>query len=164
MLCEKCKQNKATVHYQQSINGETTEYHLCEKCAHQMNLSPSFDNMFKGFLSGFTNTPAIGAYAEHALRCPECGFTFNDIQASGRLGCAQCYTTFSKQMDSILKNIQGNSRHNGKFPQKAGAELKAEHELESLKFKLKKAVEDEQYEKAAALRDKIRELEGREKQ
>lgn len=160
MLCEKCKQNTATVHYQQNINGQMSEYHLCEKCAHEMNLSPSFDNMFKGFLSGFSNPLSVGSSASHALTCPECGFTFNDIQSSGRLGCAQCYSTFSKHMDSILKNIQGNCRHTGKFPQKAGAELRVERELESLRFKLKKAIEDEEYEKAATLRDKIRELEG----
>lgn len=161
MLCEKCKQNTATLHYQQNINGEMTEYHLCENCAYDMNLTPSFDNMFKGFLSGYTNPLSLNSSKPQssALTCPSCGFTFNDIKALGKLGCADCYKTFSKQMDSILKNIQGNYQHNGKFPQKAGTELRVKHEIENLKLKLQKSIENEKYEEAAKLRDKIKELE-----
>lgn len=162
MLCEKCKQNTATVHYQQSINGETAEYHLCEHCANEMQLTPSFDNMFKGFLSGFADPlPVSGAiHPSSASKCPTCGFTFNDIRSLGRFGCADCYKAFSPQIDSILKSIQSTTKHNGKFPRKSGSELRIKHETEELKLKLKKAVEEERYEEAARLRDKIKELEG----
>lgn len=176
MLCEKCKQNPATVHYQQNINGQLTEYHLCEHCANEMELTPSFDNMFdnsffndsffndnmfKGFLNGFSSPLSISGskQSSSSLTCPSCGFSFNDIQQQGKFGCADCYKTFSNQIDSILKNIQANNQHNGKFPQKSGTELRVKHEIESLKLKLQKAIENEQYEEAAQIRDKIKELE-----
>lgn len=165
MLCEKCQQKTATVHYQQNINGELTQYHLCEHCANEMELTPSFDSFFNdnilsGFFNGFSSPISIGSKpVTSSLTCPNCGFSFEDIQKLGKFGCADCYNTFSKQIASILKNIQANNQHNGKFPQKSGTELKVKHEIENLKLKLHKAIENEQYEEAAEIRDKIKELE-----
>jgi protein arginine kinase activator len=76
------------------------------------------------------------------------------------LGCGECYKTFGKELESIFKNVQSSSRHNGKFPQKAGAEHLMKRELDKLRLTLAKAVESEEYEEAAKLRDRIRELEG----
>lgn len=162
MLCQRCQMNQATVLYHQIINGEKTEYHLCSQCASQMNMSISFDNMFKGFLDGFVSSISHGEEIMlDSTSCPNCGFTFNDIKTSGKLGCSECYHTFSKRLDSILKNIQANNTHCGKFPKKSGSELRKAHELEDLKAQLKRAIENEEYEEAAHIRDRIKEIDSK---
>ncbi len=159
MLCEKCKKNSATIYYQQIINGEKKEYHLCDECAVKMKSGVSFDTMFKGILDSFINmenTP----YTKHGYLCPTCKMSFDEFKKSGKVGCEDCYTAFKNNLVPVLKNIQGSVYHSGKIPKKAGAELYVKREIENLKSELKRAVEKEEYEQAAKLRDKIKSLEG----
>jgi len=160
MLCEKCKKNTATIFYQQIINGEKREYHICEECAANMQNGVSFDTIFKGFLDSFISMGTTGYTKHNAFFCPTCKLSFEDFRQTGKVGCADCYNAFKEQLIPVLKNIQGSVRHSGKLPKKAGAELSTKRELENLKSRLKKAVEKEEYEEAAKLRDKIRNLEG----
>lgn len=160
MLCERCKKNNATVFMQQIINGQKTEFHLCGECAAELNGSVTFDNMFKDFIDGFVNMNGLPASDVFSHKCPSCGFSFEDFRQFGKLGCADCYSSFRNQLVPLLKNIHGSSRHSGKFPEKAGGKLKIQHELENMKLSLKRAIENEEFEEAAKLRDKIREMEG----
>ena len=160
MLCDKCKKNSATVYYQQIVNGEKEEFHLCEDCAAKMQGTFSFDSMFKGFLDGFMNTDSLGYSPLSTLVCPECKMTFDEFKDTCRIGCSSCYDTFRRQFTPALKNIHGSTKHSGKIPKKAGAELSLQREIENLRLELKQAVENEEYEKAAELRDKIKGLEG----
>jgi len=164
MLCEKCKKNAATIYFQQIINGEKREFHLCSECAAKMQgiipFDTTFDNMFKGFLEGFMDMGNVGYSQQKALVCPSCKMTFDEFRETGRVGCSDCYNAFKKQFASVLKNIHGSIRHLGKIPKKAGSELSAKREIENLRDELKRAVKNEEYEQAARLRDKIRSLEG----
>ncbi len=160
MLCEKCKKNSATIFYQQIVNGEKQEFHLCEECAAKMQSTVSFDSMFKGFLDSFINMGNIGYTTQSAFSCPSCKMSFEEFRQTGRVGCSDCYTAFKNQFAPVLKNIQGSIRHTGKIPKKAGAELSARREIENLRKELKAAIEKEEYEKAAELRDRIKNLEG----
>lgn len=163
MLCEKCNKNNATVHFQQNVNGQQTEYHLCNECAAELNIlnmQPTFSNMFDGFLNSFLNSDNFIKTSQITNHiCPTCSSTINDIKNTGRLGCADCYTTFADYLEGVLKNIQFGNNHTGKIPKKAGGEIKTKREIENLKIKLAKAVENEEYEEAAKLRDRIKELE-----
>ena len=38
MLCEKCKENEATVHMTQFMDGRVGSVHLCEECASAMGV------------------------------------------------------------------------------------------------------------------------------
>lgn len=169
MLCEQCKKNFATLHFQQIVNGNITESHLCDECASKMNMFLSFDDMFKGFLDGFISTDSSQQYKDENynkvfdIKCPECGYTFNDFKKSSKFGCSSCYETFKSQLDTVLKNIQGSNVHTGKFPKKSGSQLIKKREIENLRVSLKKAVETEEYEQAAKLRDEIKALEKEEK-
>lgn len=158
MLCERCKENSATIHYQQIVNGEKKEYYLCEKCAEEIQGGLSFDTMFKGILDSFINMGVVSG-TKSGLLCSSCKMSFDEFKESGKLGCANCYKDFKSYFAPILKNIQGSTRHMGKIPKKAGAELYTKRKIENMKAELKKAVEKEEYEKAANLRDKIKDLE-----
>ncbi len=177
MLCDKCKVNQATVHIRQNINGNVREYDLCDKCAAASNIlnenNMSFDNLFEGFLNGMGHGGMLygdgfgGSHSASANICDVCGSSFDDFISGGRLGCPDCYTSFRDRMRSVLKNIQGGTRHTGKGSAEA-RRLKAQTapkeltEEERLKNELDLAVKNEEYEKAAKLRDKIRELKGKE--
>jgi protein arginine kinase activator len=100
------------------------------------------------------------------IKCPSCGFTYQDFKKVGRFGCGECYEAFKKQLDPLLKRIHGSNRHVGKVPLTAGKAVKETTVLQSikeLKAQLEKAVQSEEFETAAKLRDKIRELEGNNK-
>ena len=83
------------------------------------------------------------------VRCSGCGSTFQDIAATGRAGCAKCYDTFYDQLLPSLQRLHGKTRHAGKLPASAGIEAKS----------LSLAIEKQEFEKAAALRDEIKALE-----
>ena len=163
MLCEKCLKRQAIVHMHQIINGQKTEVHLCQDCAGQSDSSLSFEQFLHGLLEVFGGMTDVSAQSpqrqETRHRCPVCGLSYEGFKRAGKLGCAECYQTFRREMDPILKNIQGSNRHEGKFPHKAGAGMLNRRKIDKLKVELSKAIEEEQYEDAARLRDQIRELE-----
>ena len=162
MLCEKCQKRPATVHMQQFINGQVTQMHLCQECAVQPDSPLSFEQFLHGLLDMFSNMQQENVprqKPEANYRCPVCGLSFEDFKRTGKLGCAECYQTFRREMDSILKNIQGGNRHEGKYPQKAGAGMLSRRRIDKLKLELAQAIEKEEYENAAGLRDQIRALE-----
>ena len=100
---------------------------------------------------------------EHAaggtdVRCPKCGFTQADFKKAGRLGCAECYTTFADGLEGLLKTMHKGTRHNGKVPQALQQTRDIAERMKVLQKKLAKAVEDENFEQAALLRDEIRQM------
>lgn len=162
MLCEVCQQNPVTVHMQQIINGEKKELHLCQECSAKMEMPISFNDFFQGFIDSI-----FSSYIENrsdsgqapGVRCPACNMSYAEFKKAGRFGCGSCYTSFKKEMDALFKSIQGSNKHNGKFPHKFGQELLNKRKLENLRGLLLKAVENEEYEEAASLRDQIKEME-----
>ena len=164
MLCEECKAKQATVHFTQVINGEKTEMHLCESCAKSRGDIDILGFTGTGFninslLAGLMNLEHAPTPAKlKAEACPTCGADYNRFTQSGRLGCADCYKTFAKQLSPLLKRIHGTTAHHGKVPSKGAKEISRKRRLNSLKQELRTAVDNELYEKAAELRDLIRKL------
>jgi len=146
---------------QQYVNGQITQIHLCQECAAQPDSPLSFEQFLHGLLDMFSGMQqnVSPQKPETTYRCPVCGLSFEDFKRTGKLGCAECYQTFRREMDPILKNIQGSNRHEGKYPQKAGAGMLNRRKIDKLRLELTKAIEEEQYENAASLRDQIKELE-----
>jgi protein arginine kinase activator len=85
--------------------------------------------------------------------------TYEQFKTCGKLGCAHCYHTFANEMESLMKNVQGSTRHEGKYPKRSGVEMRQKREAEQLRTQLQKAISEENFEEAAALRDRIKELE-----
>ena len=157
MLCEKCNENQATVHYTKIINGKKQELHLCSACAGDIDNTFAFDDMFKNV---FTINP-IGTHNGYTAlkKCKKCGLTLDELNRYGRLGCSECCESFREYLDPALKNIHSVTKHKGKRPGKSVATEPAEDKIASLKSRLKEALKNEEYEKAAEIRDIIRDLE-----
>lgn len=162
MLCENCNKNPATVHYTQIINGVKTEMHLCEACA-KLKGGFEFDTPFSvaNFLSGILE-PQIGfkqLKTYDQVVCKGCGMTFDEFKRTGRFGCSSCYNSFAEKLYPIFRRIHGNTKHIGKVPKKLGGDLSIKREIDKLKIELNVAIKNEEYEKAAKIRDRIKELE-----
>lgn len=157
MLCEKCKINQATTHISTTVNGVHIEKNLCSACAAEENLSAFGGGLFSMLSTMFEESPQNNSVE----RCKLCGKSFADIVHSGRLGCAACYTTFSKQLSPSLKRIHGSMKHVGKYSKYKNTNQTKTDKLESLKLQLKEAIANEAYEKAAEIRDEIKGLEAK---
>ena len=164
MLCEKCHQKQATVHMQQIVNGIKTEMHLCQDCSTQMDSPVSIEALFNGLLGSFLSMSS-DKQSSHKPRvyyepCGTCGMTYDDFKNSGgKFGCADCYQVFSRELEGILKNVQASTRHEGKFPKTFGVDMFQKREANRLRELMNKAIEDENFEEAARLRDEVRSLE-----
>lgn len=167
MLCERCHERAATVHVTKIVNGEKTGYHLCEQCAkeqgeimHPFISGNAFD--FNKLLSGLLNMESSSGFAPAQtaqLRCSSCGMTYNQFTQLGRFGCPDCYESFSSRLEPLLRRIQTGNSHTGKVPVKSGHTIAQQRQLEMLRRELQQAVVDENFERAAELRDQIRALE-----
>lgn len=169
MVCNACKTNQATVHLTEIVDEEMTELHLCESCARKKSASMEQHFGLSDLLAGLADfgTP-LGEETEVKLACQSCGMTYDDFKRVGRLGCSHCYQAFQKSLAGLLRRIQGSGQHVGKSPKKEGSpktpvEAKPKSDLELLHEKLKKAIQEEAFEEAAKLRDKIRTLEKKHK-
>ncbi|MBB6636541.1 UvrB/UvrC motif-containing protein [Cohnella thailandensis] len=163
MLCQECGKRQATLHFTKIVNGEKAELHICESCARERGeLIPgtssgfSIHNLLSGLLD-FEN-PNAGAKAP-VLRCETCGMTYTQFSKIGRFGCSQCYKHFADRLDPLLKRVHGNTVHVGKVPKRAGGKVKTKREIERLKKDMLGRIEREDFETAAQLRDRIRDLE-----
>jgi len=168
MKCEKCGKSDATVKYIEIINGKKTQQNLCKSCADKsggiFSEPELFDFGFDSFFQSFLNSPGLNSAPSSAYTfCKSCGNSISDIQKSGRLGCSDCYRTFREYLLKPLKEIHGSNRHTGKVPKRCGEKLKTETEVEKLKAELNEAVAKQNFELAAQLRDKIREIENNQK-
>ncbi len=160
MLCDICKKIEATVHLTEIVNDKMTKLHLCEECAKEKGAEMEEHFGLSDLLAGLAD---LGATAEpsivDSMKCPTCGFTYQDFKKVGRLGCGDCYEAFKKQLAPLLKRIHGADRHVGKIPVTVGKTIKDTRTLQELKMQMEKAIQTEEFEEAAKLRDKIRELE-----
>lgn len=174
MICQVCNKNEAKVHYKTNINGKYTELYLCRECAEKKGLAKktvfepievidgffgkSADDIFGGFFAGMMNDSQTKS---EQTACPLCGMRFNEFLHGGKIGCAECYKTFSAPLVSTVKRIHGNVEHCGKIPEGKKSSLSVKKKIEELKTKLNKAIEDQEYEMAAKYRDEIKEIESK---
>jgi protein arginine kinase activator len=161
MLCDQCGERDAVVHLTTIVNNEVRQQHLCERCAAERGVETTLKTP-KHPLGDFLHAvqqQALPASGEGA-RCSFCGATMSDFRQTGRWGCARCYTAFETSMRELLRRVHGNSKHAGQAYQPPQPELD-EHAtiLGELKDRLRRAIESEQFELAADLRDRIRVIE-----
>jgi protein arginine kinase activator len=156
--CRRCTK-PATLHITEIKSGETRALHLCENCAKEYlsSVEPGATSDTElAVESGFADA---SAEEQDELACPHCGITFKKFRSTGRLGCAHDYEVFREKLVPLLESIHSERQHVGKCPQQQPAAAHQRQELARLRSELKSAVEAEDYEKAASLRDSIRGLE-----
>lgn len=161
MLCDICGKKEATVHLTEIINDQMTKLHLCEECAKKKGAEMEEHFGLADLLAGLADlgTP-VETIKEKKFKCPSCGLAYSDFKKIGKLGCGQCYETFKSYLVPLFKRIHGSDAHVGKIPRKKKKLLKTKKvNVEELKRRLKRAIELEEFEEAAKLRDEIKKYE-----
>ncbi len=188
MLCDNCGKREANVRYSENINGRRKELNLCEECSKKLGISHmdfnmpiDFSSFFGEFMEDFATPEFMPLLNEiKALKCNNCGSTFEEIANTGKLGCGNCYDVFGERLDPIIRRIQGANCHvgrvgkiiDGKIDEKIANQStqkeektnqsennKKENQLEKLQGQLKQAIREEKYEEAAKIRDEIKKIE-----
>lgn len=149
-------------------NGKKVEHHLCEKCAAELGITPHSHAPINELITKFVLSHAGSkATSAPACRCEQCGLTFSEFRKTGLMGCSGCYKAFEAQVGPLIERAhEGGTHHIGKMPRRAGASSERQERISVLRRQLNDAIEAEQYERAAVLRDQIRrfeegEIEGR---
>jgi len=158
--CQRCKKRKATFHLTNiSRDGEKVERHLCEECAVEEGLvhKPSFSQQLIETLLAASKSISP---EEANLVCEECGLSYREFINQGLLGCPNDYDAFREPLARLIeRSHEGATQHVGKSPRSLGAVRTTQQQIRQLKRQLDEAVAAEDYERAAELRDRIRELE-----
>lgn len=169
MECQECHQRPATLHFTQLINGKKQEIYVCDVCAKEKGYMSNQTDSYSlhDLLTGLFNfdSPSFGNKHHQTfqtikdLQCPKCEMTFAEFKRLGKFGCAECYHTFAAELDPILRRVHsGNTVHQGKIPKRKGDDLHVKRQLEEYKSKLQSLIQEEAFEEAALMRDKIKEL------
>ena len=163
MKCDICGKNDATIHLTEVVNDQVTKLHICEVCAKQksdeMQSHFGLTDLLSGLVEGGDVLGEGGVAGMVEAKCPTCGSMYQDFQKSGRIGCGKCYDVFSKSLSDLLRKIHGSDKHVGKMPFTGKGSVKRQEDLNRLKNELQQLVAREEFEKAALLRDRIKEME-----
>jgi len=172
MLCNLCNKIQATVHLTEIVDEQMSELHLCDDCAKKKSMQMEQQFGLSDLLAGLVDYgKQFGGTEKGAtvMQCSRCGLSYEDFRKIGRLGCSECYTSFAKYLGPLLKRIHGAGQHVGKMPL-TYAEPAAPRgqksrpiDIVGLKAKLQQAIENEDFEEAARLRDAIKEVEKKKK-
>jgi protein arginine kinase activator len=162
MSCDQCREREAVIHLTQIVNDQVTTLHLCERCAAEKGVeSPA--SVTKTPLGTFL--AAMGKEAEtpapkSADTCVRCGGSLQDFRESGRLGCPECWRAFETPLRDLLRRLHGSTHHVGeRYGDGEGAAGEPKVEVADLRERLRAAVESENFELAAELRDRLRVVE-----
>jgi len=155
MKCEKCGQCEATVHLTQMVSGEVRKLHLCAECANQNGIVSHIPSTISEILLGAGAKTSMASTKRAGGVCSTCGLKREQFQSMGRLGCDDCYTSFSEELSPIIRAMHHADHHVGKIPQSLIREIDLGKEMEALHGRLRDAVKSEHFEEAARLRDRI---------
>jgi protein arginine kinase activator len=156
--CDKCGK-PATVHLTEIVDGQKTEKHLCEDCASDEGITVKASLPITQLLEDFILQTG-GAEETADLACDVCGLTYSQFRERGVLGCPNDYDAFEAALGPMIERAQeGAGEHIGKVPRRAGSTQKKHNAILRLRAELRSAVASEDYERAATLRDRIKELE-----
>ena len=163
MLCEECNVNEASYTISVMMGSEVTQRHLCTECMAKMNMSIASGNIrgvLSTILSAITGSEQPEEPAKAEVVCPRCHTTWSQFSKSGHLGCPGCYEAFREQLQPMLLQVHGRVQHAGRRPLNTEKAQRVRSLQEDLSYQLEQAVALEDFETAATLRDRIRELSG----
>ncbi|MBQ3706923.1 MAG: UvrB/UvrC motif-containing protein [Clostridia bacterium] len=185
MLCEKCKKNEATYYFHENVNGRERTFRLCDDCAAAMQekgelpeigtdrFFEDFDSFFEdsifanpfrtvgnllgGFFGGDRALTSGERGKKEEKKCPGCGTTLREFAQRGA-GCPKCYETFEAELAPTVSRAHGGSEHTGRVPLKYRDRIERKHRIEALEAERAEAVKNENYERAAEIRDELKAL------
>ena len=179
MQCDVCQAREAEVFLTEIIKGKVQKVNLCKQCSKERGVEDPTGFALTELLEGLgtsveiekppvTPAPEPGAAKGQELavvsaptssaKCPVCSFTQADFKKTGRLGCSECYDTFADSLGGLLKAMHKGTHHTGKQPARLARLQEMTERMAGLKTNLQKAIDAEDYENAASLRDQIQRL------
>ncbi|MBR3588846.1 MAG: UvrB/UvrC motif-containing protein [Clostridia bacterium] len=164
MLCQNCGKHEATTHIKSVVNGEYTQLHLCTGCAGKLGYGDVFSGFgfdLGDFFGNFFSKPKTMITSAKTERCEKCGMSFEEIVKNGKIGCAGCYEKFYEMLLPSVQRIHGKTQHNGKtanaIEEKESVKEKTKEEIiAELQAEMKTAIEEQNFERAAEIRDEIK--------
>lgn len=158
MQCKFCDK-PATVHLSQIVDNKVIKIDLCEECAKEKGVDDPVGNSLTELLAGLGAVHSESSEGESTeMRCPRCGYSPKDFKKSGRLGCPACYETFRNILEPLLKSMHKGVKHVGKCPASLRRTQDITARLRQLEEELQEAIRRENYEQAAVLRDRIKQI------
>ena len=166
MKGSQCGEREGVVSLTQIVEGDVRTLSLCAKCAEEKGIDTGVgvaDTPLGGFLAalgeGLDPDAPVSAALETA--CASCGATLREFRETGRVGCAECYHSFDAPLRELLRRLHGSTHHTGQryVGVESRAALAPPASLRELREQLRRAIEAEQFELAAELRDRLRESE-----
>jgi len=164
MKCQRCDK-QAAFHITDLTGDAVSSVHLCPGCAKEY-LEPQQTKKIESssLISLLSKQLKVGQTAEQLAAldqkvCPVCGISFFEFRKQGRLGCPHDYTFFGEELEPLIVNIHGETKHAGKQPRQSAISSEVQTQLIQLRRQMNEAVENEDYEQASQIRDLIRKLE-----
>lgn len=164
MKCQKCDK-PATFHITELTDGKPQELHLCEEHAREYLTQSSDPSVSVGDVAAaMAQQMKLSQTARELAEldeqtCPVCGISFFEFRKQGRLGCPHDYICFQQQLEPLMLNVHGETKHVGKRPDRSAQESEKRTQLIRMRREMEQAITDENYEQAGKLRDKIRQIE-----
>ena len=166
MLCDICKKNPATIHIKGVIGDDQKTLNLCSSCAAEHEKTSGINFGAFNLAEMLYNLEKLAAPHQEPVKeegpvCEHCGWTRENLcKSGGRLGCPECYRTFAAMVQPALEHVHRGTAHTGKVPGSTSADPRAllRAELARLRQEMNDLVKVENYEKAAEVRDRIREI------
>lgn len=152
MLCDICHKNLATIYFKGIFNKKVIKLNLCKECAEKKSMK---------FFLKLTDLDKLIHKEKKSIQCKNCGITYQEFKETTKLGCPNCYLSFAHYLNPLIKRIHGSNKYSGKKVSVMSAQSEQEllmQELKKLKSELDELVKNEEYERAAELRDKIKEV------
>lgn len=157
--CRRCSKS-ATLHITEIQDGNAVAIHLCDTCAREYLDEESEQ-------AGASPTAELAAKLEALvsdeneadIRCTNCEISFSEFREQGRLGCPNCYEEFREELVPLLDNIHEGAMHMGKRPLRSPTQTEDQSRLIQMRHRQREAIEKEDYELAASLRDQILQIE-----
>ncbi|MDQ2084890.1 UvrB/UvrC motif-containing protein [Herbivorax sp. ANBcel31] len=164
MLCQKCQKRVANIQFTQIINNNKHVVYLCDQCAREegkFNIGSPLS--INDFFSGIMGVPYMQSVKQHnsEIKCDSCKMSYNEFEKTGKIGCSDCYKAYGEKLMPLLKRLHGSVQYNGKIPGRVYSKVKVSREIRKLKEHLDACIKNEEYEKAADIRDQIKEMESK---
>lgn len=157
-LCEQCGEQKASIYITEITDGRAVKKHICRRCYESEEDAPALSS--SELISKLVGIIAPELRKAGKRKCPECGIDYVEFRQSFRFGCPNDYSVFHRALDDLFLEIHGARRHTGKIPVgRAQTALGGQERIELLRREMQRAVETEDYERAAHLKDSIEKME-----
>ena len=165
MQCQQCEK-PATFHITELTGEEHQEIHLCEDHARSYLMQSDVGETpeSQSLTDAWADQLKVSQTAEDLAKldqqaCPVCGITFYEFRNQGRLGCPHDYECLEDQLEPLIVSIHGATEHTGKKPQQRASADTNPTDLIRMRREMQQAIDEENYERASALRDEIRAIE-----